>query len=104
MDYGDIRYDFSEVHAAGTGLQREAAEIANALQEFENLFQNFIMESFDEGEGSGAFAILQTQWSQKSVALNEDLQAIGAKVVSGGEHMEATDKAMAKMLANGSSM
>ncbi|MEV6062013.1 WXG100 family type VII secretion target [Nocardia asteroides] len=98
MDYGDIRYDFGAVDDAGTGLQKDAQEIATALQEFENLFQDFIMTSFDAGEGSAAFSILQTKWSQQSVDLNNDLQAIGAKVVSGGQHMEATDKAMAKML------
>ncbi|MFD3705073.1 WXG100 family type VII secretion target [Nocardia sp. NPDC058658] len=101
MDYGEIKYNFEAIDDAGTGLQKDAQDIATALQDLENLFQDFIVKSFPEGEGSGAFSILQTKWSGQSVELNQDLQAVGAKVVSGGQHMADTDKALAKFLLNG---
>lgn len=100
MDYGDIRYDFSAVNDAGTGVQAEAVRIAQELQEFEEMFERFIEKSFGGGaQGSTAFVILQTKWSAESVELNTKLQSIGAKVVSGGEHMQGVDAQLAKMLS-----
>lgn len=97
-DIGSIRYDFAAIDDAGSGLKAQAQNITTALQDYENEFQRFIEENWSEGEGSAAFTIMQTKWSQDSLNLNSSLQKIGATTVSGSENMRATDQALANML------
>lgn len=97
-DIGAIRYDFAAINDAGTGLQNQAQQITTALQDYENEFQRFIEENWSEGEGSAAFAIMQTKWQQQSMDLNTSLQKIGTTTLSGSENMKATDVALARML------
>ncbi|MGM7644121.1 WXG100 family type VII secretion target [Nocardia sp. JW2] len=97
-DIGSIRYDFAAINDAGTGLQSQAQAITSALQDYENEFQRFIEENWSEGEGSAAFTIMQTKWSQDSINLNTSLQKIGATTLSGADSMKATDQALANML------
>ncbi|WP_342801091.1 WXG100 family type VII secretion target [Nocardia sp. No.11] len=97
-DIGSIRYDFNAINDAGAGLQSQAQNITTALQDYENEFQRFIEEHWSEGEGSTAFAIMQTKWQQQSMELNASLQKIGATTLSGAENMKATDVALANML------
>ncbi|MEV0433746.1 WXG100 family type VII secretion target [Nocardia sp. NPDC050413] len=98
-DIGNIRYDFAAIDDAGSGLKAQAQNITTALQDYENEFQRFIEENWSEGEGSAAFTIMQTKWSQDSLNLNASLQKIGATTLSGAESMRATDARLAAMLA-----
>ncbi|WP_410873791.1 WXG100 family type VII secretion target [Nocardia sp. A7] len=98
-DIGSIRYDFGAIDDAGSGLKTQAQQITSALQDYENEFQRFIESNWSEGEGSAAFAIMQTKWSNDSLALNGSLQKIGATTLSGSEGMRATDVRLAQMLA-----
>ncbi|MEV0333028.1 WXG100 family type VII secretion target [Nocardia sp. NPDC050717] len=97
-DIGSIRYDFAAINDAGSGLEAQAQNITTALQDYENEFQRFIEENWSEGEGSTAFAIMQTKWQQQSIDLNTSLQKLGATTLSGAENMKATDARLAQML------
>ncbi|MFD6267788.1 WXG100 family type VII secretion target [Nocardia asteroides] len=97
-DIGAIRYEFSAINDSGTGLQKAAQDITTALQDYENEFQRFIEDNWSEGEGSTAFAIMQSKWQGDAIELNAALQAIGTKTISGAENMKATDSRLARML------